>query len=107
MLYWLAEVQQTSDPTDGGLIQYGAVGLLATLGIGAAVYLYRRAERQHELQREEWQARLKSSEEREQASRDALLNLYDRMSGEFASKLTEATGSMQTFVEVMRDRGDR
>lgn len=104
MLHWLS--QQAVDPSGGVLLQYGAMGVLTSLGIGAAIYLYKRSERQHELEREQWRSMWQSEKDRADLMQTSLLTLHERIGGEFANKLLESTNSMNKWAEVMKNRGD-
>lgn len=106
LLAWLA--QQGADPFGGNiLLQYGAIGVLATAGLFATIYLYRRSERQHELEREQWRSMYQGEKDRADRMETTLLALHDRIGGELANKLTEATSSMKEWAETMKRRGDR
>jgi hypothetical protein len=108
LINWLA--QQISDPTGGSdvLLQYGAIGVFALAGIWATIYLYRRSERQHELERELLRSMYLAEKERGDRFEEALLALHTRVGGEVVNKLVEATNSMREWADVMRyNRGDR
>jgi hypothetical protein len=105
LLSWLA--QAASDPTGGIWLQYGAIGAVASLSTWAVYFLYRRQERQHELEREQWKSMYEGEKERADRMEKNLIALYDRLGGEFANKLVESTSAMREFAEIMNRRGDR
>lgn len=105
---WLA--QQTSDPTGGILLQYGAIGVIALIGLWATYFLYKRQERQAEKETERWEkekedlrADIKFERDRGDRLEAELLSLHGRISGEFAGKLERATGAMVTITEAVRN----
>jgi type VI protein secretion system component VasK len=98
LFYLLA--QQQVDPIATTLPQYGAIGILALVGLVASVALWRRITAIND-------------QERQRADRleKALLDLNDHISKELSGHLVRATEAMREVTEMLRhrdrDRGGR
>lgn len=99
MLVWLL-AQQQIDPVSTTLVQYGAVGVLALVSLGAAAVLWRRITQI-------------ADKERERADRleAELLAQSKLISNELSGHLVRATEAMREVTDMLRhrdrDRGGR
>lgn len=105
MFRWIA--QNPPAGTGDIFLQYGAIGAILLVSIWAIYYLYRRQERQHDTEREQW--RLMFQEERQRGDRleNRLLGLHEEIGDKFAGALAESTASMREWSDTMKNRGDR
>jgi hypothetical protein len=91
---------QQSDPVTNGLLQYGAVGILALVGLIAVWMLWKRIDRIYEAERQRGD-RLEA----------ALMALNEHISSELSGHLVRATEAMREVTTMLRhrdrDRGDR
>jgi len=96
----LAQAQQQVEPVSTTLVQYGAVGVLALVGLIAAAVLWKRIS-------------LIVDAERARADRleTELLALNKLISSELSGHLVRATEAMREVTDMLRhrdrDRGDR
>ena len=99
MLAWLLAQQQV-EPVSDTLVQYGAVGVLALVGLGAATVMWRRISQIND-------------QERARADRleTELLALNKLISSELSGHLVRATEAMREVTDMLRhrdrDRGGR
>lgn len=77
------------------------------MGIWATYILFKRQERLHENERDQWRSMYQGEKERSDRMEESLLSLHNRIGGELAGKLVEATGSMRDVAELLKKRSDR
>ncbi|WP_280448479.1 hypothetical protein [Nocardia brasiliensis] len=102
LLFRLA--QQPVDPVSSSLVQYGAVGVLALVGLIASVALWRRITTINDQINVQERARADRLEAE-------LLSLNKLISSELSGHLVRATEAMREVTDMLRhrdrDRGDR
>lgn len=87
---------QTADTTTTALIQYGAVGLLAILALGAVRVLFQREVQAHD-------AAQKRADRLEEELRQHNATVQER----YLTTLAEATRVMSDVLETVRSRDER
>lgn len=107
MLLTLLLAQAPTDPMTTGLLQYGAVGVLAL----AAVFVVRVLWKRQELLYEEMQKQTLDMYHKEVNRGDRLevelLSLNKLVSGELSGHLVRATEAMREVTDMLKHRGDR
>lgn len=87
---------QQVDPITSTLPQYGAIGILALVGLIAVWMLWKRIDRIYDAERE-----------RADRLEAELLKLNALISSELSGHLVRATEAMREVTDMVRHRGDR
>lgn len=95
MLLFLLSQQQV-DPITSTLPQYGAIGILALVGLTAAAVLWKRISQIGDAERQ-----------RADRLEAELLKLNALISSELSGHLVRATEAMREVTDMVRHRGDR
>lgn len=98
----LSVLAQQSDAVANGLLQYGAVGILALVGLAAVWILWKRIDKIYD---DIYDAEHKRADRLEAE----LINLNKLISSELSGHLVRATEAMREVTDMLRqrDRGGR
>lgn len=93
---------QQADPIANGLLQYGAVGILALVGLIAVWILWKRIDKIYD-------QLFRAERERADRLESELRDLNKLITGELSGHLVRATELMREVTDMLRhrDRGDR
>jgi len=110
----MLHLAQGSDPVSTGLLQYGAVGILALVLLIALRIMWTRYEKaldderkQHEAALTTAAAVLESERKRGDRMETELLSLNKLVSTELSGHLVRATEAMREVTDTLRHRGDK
>lgn len=100
---------QPVEPIINTLPQYGAVGVLALVGLVGVWILWKRIDRATEAERERYERLLEGERQRADRLEAQLLSLNGLISSELSGHLVRATEAMKGVTEMLRnrDRGER
>lgn len=107
MLLTLLLTQQPIDPIATGLLQYGAVGVLALSGIYTVRVLWKRQERLFEDMHKQTLESLAKEQQRGDRMEVELLSMHKLVSGELSGHLVRATEAMREVTSMLRQQGGR
>ncbi|MFC9436925.1 hypothetical protein [Nocardia sp. NPDC057030] len=99
--------QQQVEPISNNLAQYGAVGVLALVGLIGVWILWKRIDRIYEAESQRHDRLYETERQRADRLEAQLISLNGLISSELSGHLVRATEAMREVTQMLRNRGDQ